>query len=51
MTFDTTYGRTITSGLEQLAVDFDLSYLYGTAPQTYTMNQCVFSVEGLYWKD
>ncbi|KAN0081639.1 Metallo-dependent phosphatase-like protein [Tylopilus felleus] len=38
-TFDTDAGRNITSCLHQLAVDFDLSYLYGTAPSTYTMNQ------------
>ncbi|KAG6382133.1 Metallo-dependent phosphatase-like protein [Boletus reticuloceps] len=38
-TFDTIYGRNITYGLQQLAVDFDLSYFYGTAPLTYTMNQ------------
>lgn len=40
-TFDTWYGRNITYGLQQLAVDFDLAYLYGTAPLTYTMNQYV----------
>ncbi|KAF8557876.1 hypothetical protein OG21DRAFT_1406257 [Imleria badia] len=38
-TFDTSYGRSITNGLEQLAIDFDLAYFYGTAPLTYTMNQ------------
>ncbi|KAN0081638.1 Metallo-dependent phosphatase-like protein [Tylopilus felleus] len=37
--FDTEYGRSITYGLQQLAIDFDLSYLYGTAPLTYTMTQ------------
>ncbi|KAF9229934.1 hypothetical protein BU15DRAFT_69625, partial [Melanogaster broomeanus] len=38
-TFDTFYGRSITWGLQQLAVDFDLTYMYGTSPQLYTMNQ------------
>ncbi|KAG2142264.1 Metallo-dependent phosphatase-like protein [Suillus bovinus] len=38
-TFDTAYGRSITDGLQALAVSFDLSYLYGTAPQDYTINQ------------
>ncbi|KIK94783.1 hypothetical protein PAXRUDRAFT_827637 [Paxillus rubicundulus Ve08.2h10] len=38
-TFDTTFGRSITSGLHELATDFDLAYLYGTAPQDYTINQ------------
>lgn len=42
-TFDTWYGRNITYGLQQLAVDFDLAYLYGTAPLTYTMNQYVLT--------
>ena len=42
-TFDTAAGLNITSGLEQLAVNFDLSYLYGTAPLTYTINQYVLS--------
>lgn len=40
-TFDTSYGRNITYGLQELAVDFDLAYLYGTAPQSYTVNQYV----------
>ncbi|KAF8420578.1 Metallo-dependent phosphatase-like protein [Boletus edulis BED1] len=38
-TFDTIYGRNITYDLQQLAIDFDLSYFYGNAPLTYTMNQ------------
>ncbi|KAG9312319.1 Metallo-dependent phosphatase-like protein [Chiua virens] len=38
-TFDTSYGQGITAGLLQLAINFDLSYLYGYAPQTYTMDQ------------
>ena len=42
-TFDTPYGRNITYGLQQLAVDFDLSYLYGTVPQDYTLDQYVLT--------
>ena len=42
-TFDTLYGRSITYGLQQLAIDFDLAYLYGTAPQDYTLSQFVFT--------
>ena len=38
-TFDTGYGRSITSGLQALAERFDLSFMYGTAPQDYTINQ------------
>jgi hypothetical protein len=43
-TFDTAYGRSITDGLQELAVSFDLSYLYGTAPQDYTINQWVLRI-------
>ena len=42
-TFDTPYGRNITYGLQQLAIDFDLSYLYGTVPQDYTLDQYVLT--------
>lgn len=45
--FDTEYGRSITYGLQQLAIDFDLSYLYGTAPLTYTMTQYVSSYQSV----
>ncbi|KAG9312320.1 Metallo-dependent phosphatase-like protein [Chiua virens] len=38
-TFDTNDGVAITSGLQQLATEFNLGQLYGTAPQTYTMSQ------------
>ncbi|KAG1743960.1 Metallo-dependent phosphatase-like protein [Suillus paluster] len=40
-TFDTDEGQSITDGLQKLAASFDLSYLYGTAQQDYTMNQWV----------
>lgn len=45
-TFDTAYGRSITDGLQELAVSFDLSYLYGTAPQDYTINQNPYPSNG-----
>ncbi|KAF9222392.1 hypothetical protein BS17DRAFT_783645 [Gyrodon lividus] len=45
-TFDTVFGRSITSGLQELAVDFDLAYLYGTAPQDYTMSQDPYPSNG-----
>ncbi|KAG1851331.1 5'-nucleotidase [Suillus subalutaceus] len=45
-TFDTAYGRSITDGLQELAVNFDLSYLYGTAPQDYTINQNPYPSNG-----
>lgn len=41
-TFDTAYGRSITKGLEQLAVDYDLNYVYGTAPQDYTISRAPY---------
>ncbi|KAG8220507.1 5'-nucleotidase [Butyriboletus roseoflavus] len=46
LTFDTLYGRSITYGLQELAVDFDLAYLYGTAPQDYTINQNPYPSNG-----
>ncbi|KAG2107489.1 Metallo-dependent phosphatase-like protein [Suillus discolor] len=36
-TFDTDHGRSITRGLEELAARFNLSHLYGTAQQDYTL--------------
>ncbi|KAG1861071.1 Metallo-dependent phosphatase-like protein [Suillus tomentosus] len=36
-TFDTFHGRSITHGLQELAARFNLSYLYGTADQDYTL--------------
>ncbi|OSX61779.1 hypothetical protein POSPLADRAFT_1047044 [Postia placenta MAD-698-R-SB12] len=38
-TYDTTQGQNITRGLEELAVAYDLSYLYGNAPQDYTLSR------------
>ncbi|KZP12981.1 Metallo-dependent phosphatase, partial [Athelia psychrophila] len=38
-TFDTPLGRLITSGLNKLAASFDLSFLFGTAPQDYTLSR------------
>ncbi|OJA20846.1 hypothetical protein AZE42_02508 [Rhizopogon vesiculosus] len=45
-TFDTSAGRSITSGLQELAVNFDLSYMYGTSPQDYTINQNPYPSNG-----
>ncbi|KAH9928983.1 5'-nucleotidase [Amylocystis lapponica] len=41
-TFDTPEGQNITAGLQKLAADFDLSYLYGTAPQDYTLSRSTY---------
>ncbi|KAL5478293.1 hypothetical protein ACEPAI_2477 [Sanghuangporus weigelae] len=38
-TFDTSYGQSITRGLEDLAVRFDLNFTFGTAPQDYTISR------------
>ncbi|KAJ3528444.1 hypothetical protein NM688_g8000 [Phlebia brevispora] len=38
-TFDTTEGRSITQGLEQLFQNFDLGFLYGTAPHDFTLSR------------
>nr|GAT59669.1 predicted protein [Mycena chlorophos] len=40
--FDTPWGRSITKGLEQLAVQFDLSFLFGTAPHDFTISQAPY---------
>ncbi|KAJ7940412.1 Metallo-dependent phosphatase-like protein [Mycena leptocephala] len=40
--FDTTWGRSITKGLEKLAKQFDLSFTYGMAPHDFTINQAPF---------
>ncbi|KAI0359543.1 hypothetical protein OH77DRAFT_1035258 [Trametes cingulata] len=40
--FDTLQGRLITQGLNELAKRFDLSQLFGTAPQDYTISQSPF---------
>ncbi|KAG1775218.1 Metallo-dependent phosphatase-like protein [Suillus placidus] len=45
-TFDTDDGRSISYGLEALAACFNLSYLYGTAHQDYTMNQNPYPSNG-----
>jgi len=37
--FDTSSGRSITQGLKKLAKAFDLSFLFGTAPQDYTLRR------------
>ncbi|KAJ6537409.1 Metallo-dependent phosphatase-like protein [Mycena vulgaris] len=40
--FDTTRGRSITKGLEQVAKKFDLSFMYGTAPHDFNIYQAPF---------
>lgn len=37
--FDTSSGKSISSGLKALAKRFDLSFLFGTAPRDFTINQ------------
>ncbi|KAI0753174.1 Metallo-dependent phosphatase-like protein [Daedaleopsis nitida] len=41
-TYDTLKGKFITEGLNELAKKFDLSMLFGTAPQDYTLTQVPF---------
>ncbi|KAI6029162.1 Metallo-dependent phosphatase-like protein [Pisolithus microcarpus] len=45
-TFDTSYGHSITVGLEDLAEQFNLSYLYGYAPQDYTLSRNPYPSNG-----
>ncbi|KAI6029166.1 Metallo-dependent phosphatase-like protein [Pisolithus microcarpus] len=45
-TFDTSYGRSITVGLEDLTEQFNLSYLYGYAPQDYTLSRNPYPSNG-----
>ncbi|EGO00572.1 hypothetical protein SERLA73DRAFT_166873 [Serpula lacrymans var. lacrymans S7.3] len=45
-TFDTSEGRNITYGLQELAVAFDLAYMYGTSPQDYTINENPYPSNG-----
>ncbi|GBE80783.1 Uncharacterized protein SCP_0305020 [Sparassis crispa] len=45
-TFDTLSGKEITQGLEQLAINYDLSYLYGYAPQDYTLSRNPYPSNG-----
>ncbi|KAJ7097726.1 Metallo-dependent phosphatase-like protein [Mycena belliarum] len=40
--FDTLWGRSITTGLKQLAKTFDLSFEFGTAPHDFTINQAPY---------
>lgn len=44
--FDTPKGKEITQGLNQLAVNFDLAFQYGTAPQDYTLSRNPFPSNG-----
>ncbi|KAH9042965.1 Metallo-dependent phosphatase-like protein [Lactarius deliciosus] len=44
--FDTSMGRKITEGLKALAVQFDLDFKFGTAPQDYTLSRDPFPSNG-----
>jgi len=39
--FDTSKGTTITQGLKNLAVKYNIAYQYGTAPHDFTLTQSV----------
>ncbi|KAL4249233.1 Calcineurin-like phosphoesterase domain-containing protein [Abortiporus biennis] len=45
-TFDTLQGKSITNGLLQLAQNFDLNFLFGTAPQDFTLSRDPFPSNG-----
>ncbi|TFY58874.1 hypothetical protein EVJ58_g6139 [Rhodofomes roseus] len=45
-TFDTTAGKNITAGLQKLWNTYDLSFLYGTAPQDYTLSRDPYPSNG-----
>ncbi|KZT05411.1 uncharacterized protein LAESUDRAFT_727057 [Laetiporus sulphureus 93-53] len=45
-TYDTAAGKSITAGLEQLWVNYDLSTLYGTAPHDYTLSRDPYPSNG-----
>lgn len=45
-TFDTAFGRSITSGLQQLSKKFDLSFLFGAAPQDFTISRDPYPSNG-----
>ncbi|KAK0488716.1 Metallo-dependent phosphatase-like protein [Armillaria novae-zelandiae] len=42
VSFDTEQGKSISTGLNQLAVDFDLNFTYGTAPHDFTITQAPY---------
>ncbi|KAK0218159.1 Metallo-dependent phosphatase-like protein [Armillaria fumosa] len=42
ISFDTKQGKSITAGLNQLAIDFDLNFTYGTAPHDFTITQAPY---------
>ncbi|KAJ7728959.1 Metallo-dependent phosphatase-like protein [Mycena maculata] len=44
--FDTPWGQSITKGLEQLAVNFDLSFEYGIAPHDFTLSRSPYPSNG-----
>ncbi|KAI5117468.1 hypothetical protein M0805_004071 [Coniferiporia weirii] len=38
-TFDTSLGKSLSEGMKELAVKFDLNYTFGTAPHDYTISR------------
>ncbi|KAF9463557.1 Metallo-dependent phosphatase-like protein [Collybia nuda] len=44
--FETARGKSISAGLTNLAKKFDLSFLFGTAPQDFTLSQAPFPSQG-----
>ncbi|KAI0321945.1 5'-nucleotidase, partial [Amylostereum chailletii] len=45
-TFDTRFGQGITQGLEEIAQRYDLSSVFGTAPQDYTLTRNPYPSNG-----
>ncbi|KAJ7593465.1 Metallo-dependent phosphatase-like protein [Mycena floridula] len=45
-TFDTPQGKTITAGLQAIAIKYDINHVYGTAPQDYTFSRAPFGSNG-----
>ncbi|KAK0497263.1 Metallo-dependent phosphatase-like protein [Armillaria luteobubalina] len=46
LSFDTEQGKSITTGLNQLAVDFSLNFTFGTAPHDFTITQAPYPSNG-----
>ncbi len=49
VTFDTKQGQEITAGLNQLFVDYDLNFTFGTAPHDYSISRSAFQIMS-QWK-
>ncbi|KAJ3484950.1 hypothetical protein NLI96_g5293 [Meripilus lineatus] len=46
LTFDTPHGKSISSGLKDLATSFDLDFVFGTAPRDFTISRDPFPSNG-----